>query len=270
MITFDDGKQIKRFEDFKLRPIRSHSRPRSGGLSQRTSHINGQSGDWYFGTEIGVKSYNLTVTAHEFDWIELEKILDELNSFLLDSKGKPKLLKATWDNTGRFSFVRLANPIIPNVDSVLEKIPIELVALDPHEYSEATSFDLERPLEYDKGNEYGAKSYPNTQSFKWIYAKHYSGIENYSSLDTEIRITIKGTVRSGKVTHLQSGIGIKFPDISNGTIIIDGANYNLKINGVDTIIDGDFFEMVTGNNGFLFEAETVNANVTFDWYHKFT
>uniref|UniRef100_UPI0022E0E8C3 hypothetical protein n=1 Tax=Enterococcus thailandicus TaxID=417368 RepID=UPI0022E0E8C3 len=61
----------------------------------------------------------------------------------------------------------------------------------------------------------------------------------------------------------------KVPDVANGTLVIDTEMFNLSVNGKDTFIDGDFFKLNPKNNSFLFEAQTVNATVVFDWYHKF-
>ncbi|WP_430605740.1 hypothetical protein [Enterococcus sp. DIV0180] len=269
MISFYDGQQTKRVEDFGFYPMKSHKKPRSGQLEMKQQHVVGRSGDWYFGTEIKSKSYSLDLLAWERDWSKFESMADELNSFFLDAEGKPKLLKVTWENSKRFLFLRLASEITPNVDSVIEKITLNFIAYDPHEYAEATAYDLEKPLKYDDNNLYGAKAYPNTASFKWIYSRHYSAIENYSSLNADIKITIKGTLINATFTHMNSGKKLKIPNISNGTIVVDTEMFNLSINGKDMIIEGDFFKLNPKNNSFLFEAQTANATVTFDWYHKF-
>lgn len=270
MITLNDGTQTKTFADFGFYPQQSHKKPRSGAISRKTQHIPGRSGEWYFGSEIGSKTYSLNLLAWERDWDKFEKLSDELNTFFFDAEGQPKLIKATWSSSKRFLYMRLASHITPNVDSIIEEVELNFIADDPHEYAESTAYDPAKPLKYDTGNPYGSKSYPNTKSFKWIYSRHYSGIENYSSLNTDIKITIKGTVKSGSVKHLGSGITITMPDITNGTVVIDTEMFNLQLNGKDIIIDGDFFKLSPGDNGFLFEAETANATVSFEWYHKFS
>lgn len=146
----------------------------------------------------------------------------------------------------------------------------QLYCGDPFKRAAASAYDPAKPLKYDEANPYGSKSYPNTQSFKWIYSRHYSGLENYSSLNTDIKITINGTVKGGSVKHLGSGVSIAVPNITNGTAVIDTEMFNLQLNGKDTIIDGDFFKLAPGDNGFLFEAETANATVSFEWYHRFS
>lgn len=271
MITLIDGTKTLRLEEFEMRPLRDHTRPRSGDISHRTQHIDGRMGDWYFGSEVGPKTYGLQANALVQEWEDLEERLDQLTAFLFDSKGNPKLLKCKWDNTGKFAFVRLAEAITPDVSTILEKIPIQFINYDSNEYAESDAYDLDRPLRYDSGNEYGSKAYPNTQSFAWnIVPYHYSGIENYSYLDTPIKITIKGNVKGGTVKHLESGKSISFPDVSNGTVVIDTETYNVSVNGSDILeLNGDFFEMLTGSNGFQFIAEQANATVTFDWLHKF-
>lgn len=271
MITLEKDNQVMRLEDFSLRPLRAHDRPRSGKITHKSQHIPGVSGDWYFGSEIGTKVYGLQANALQDNFEKFNDLMDNLMAFLLDAEGKPALIKAQFDDTNkRFAYLRLNSPIVPNVKSILEKVPLEFVAYDPHEYAESTVYDPAKPLKYDVGNPYGTKSYPNTQSFRWIYSRHYSGLENYSSLNTDIKITIKGTVKGGSVKHLGSGVSIAVPDISNGTVVIDTEMFNLQLNGRDTIIDGDFFKLAPGDNGFLFEAETANATMSFEWYHKFS
>jgi len=269
LITLDDGNKTKTFDDFGFYAQWSHKKPRSGSLSHKTQHIPQQIGDWYFGTQIGSKSYSLNLIAWERDWNKFETLADELNAFFFDNEGNPKLIKVTWSNSKKFMYMMISTSITPNVDSVIEKIPLEFVAYDPHEYSTSSAYDLETPLRYDEGHQYGEKGYANTTGFDWIYSRHYSGLENYSSLNTDIKMTIKGTVKGGSVTHLESGVKLTFPDVTNGTVVIDGSVFNVQVNGVDTVFDGEFPVLCPGGNGFLFEAETVNATVSFDWYHKF-
>lgn len=271
MITLIDGTKSLRLEEFDMRPLRDHTRPRSGIISHRTQHIDGRMGDWYFGSEVGSKTYGLQANALLQKWEDLEERLDQLTAFLFDSKGQPRLLKCMWDNTEKFAYVRLAEAITPDVSTILEKIPIQFVNYDSNEYAEPDAYDLDQPLKYDAGNEYGSKAYPNTQSFNWnIVPNHYAGIENYSFLDTPIKITIKGTVKAGIVKHLESGKSISFPDVSNGTVVIDTETYNISVNGSDILeFEGEFFEMAQGSNGFQFIAEQAKATVDFDWLHKF-
>lgn len=271
MITFKSEGKALRLEDFDMRPLREHSRPRSGALSHKTQHISGQMGDWYFGTEIGVKEYELQANILEVDFNELEKRLDQLTAFLFDGKGQPKLIEVHWDNSNKFAYVRLRDAIVPDVSTILGKIPLVFVNYDSNEYALSTAYDLKKPLEYDKGAEYGSLGYRNTDSFTWnIVPHHYSAIENYSTLDTAIKITIKGTVKDGSITHLLTNQTLKLPSITNGVIVVDTETFNLSVNGVDVLeFEGDFFDLVEGSNGLLFKAEQANATVSYGWLHKY-
>lgn len=271
MITFKSEGKSLRLEDFDMCPLRKHSRPLSGVISHNTQHIPGLTGDWYFGAQIGTKEYELQANILEPDFEKLEKRLDQLTAFLFDGKGQPKLIEAHWDNSKKFAYIRLKDAIVPDVSTILEKIPITFVNFDSNEYTTSKAYDLKIPLEYDKGVEYGSLGYRNTQSFTWnIVPHHYSAVENYSTLDTAIRITIKGTVKSGSITHLPTNQALKLPNITNGTIIVDTETFNLSVNGVDTLeFEGDFFDLVEGNNGLLFKAEQASATVSYDWLHKY-
>lgn len=270
MITLSDDTQSMRLQDFNMRPLRNYSKPLSGAITYNTQHIPGQIGDWVFNSEVGPKTYSLESTILEADFEKLEEQLERLNTFLFDGKGQPKLLKCQWDNSKKFAYVRLASPIIPDVSSVLERVPIQFINHDGGEYAESDAYDPTPPLLYDTGLEYGIKAYPNEDSFQWIYQQHYFGVENWSGLDTDLKITINGTYTNGKITHLQTGTVFNLPNLLNGTIVIDGNNFNVSVNGVDVLeFDGDFFQLVGGDNGFLFETDTVKANVSFEWYHKY-
>lgn len=270
MITLSNGSKTVRLENFKMRPLRDHSRPRSGKLSHNTFHIPGKSGNWFFGSQVGEKEYELTSYIEGASYEELESQLDALNELLFDADGQPQLLTAKWDNTKKFAFVRLAEEIVPDISSVLEKIPIKFVNHDSNEYASPTAYDPEIPLKYDDENRYGAKFYRNTQSFQWVYSNHYSAIENHAAMNAEIKLIITGTVKGGSVKHLPSGRVIKLPDVTNKTITIDSETYSITVGTSDVLdFDASFFKLGKGTNGFLFEASEVKASVRYEWYHKF-
>ncbi|MFR3686238.1 MAG: hypothetical protein ACLTXM_14520 [Enterococcus sp.] len=270
MITLSNGSKTVRLENFKMRPLRDHSRPRSGKIEHNTMHVSGQSGDWYFGSQVREKEYELQAYMEGASYEELETQLDLLNELLFDADGQPQLLTAKWDNTKKIAYVRLAEEIIPDISSVLEKIPIKFVNHDSNEYAAPSAYDPETPLKYNEGNRYGAKFYPNTQSFQWVYSKHYSAIENHATMNAEIKIIISGSVKGGSVKHLPTGKVIKLPDVSNRTITIDSETYSITIGTSDVLdFDASFFKIGRGTNGFLFEASEVRATVRFEWYHKF-
>lgn len=270
MITLSNGSKTVRLEKFNMRPLRDHSRPRSGKIEHNTMHISGQSGDWYFGSQVRGKEYELHAYMEGASYEELETQLDSLNEVLFDAEGQPQLLTVNWDNTQKFAYVRLAEEIVPDISSVLEKIPIKFVNHDSNEYALPSAFDPEIPLKYDEGNKYGAKFYRNTQNFEWLYSTHYSAIENHSSLNAEIKFIINGTIRNGTLKHIQTGKKIKLPDITNQTLTINTETYSIAIGNADVNdFDAEFFKIVKGVNGFIFEASLVRASVRYEWYHMY-
>lgn len=270
MITLSNGSKTVRLEKFNMRPLRDHSRPRAGKIEHNTMHIPGQTGDWYFGSQVRAKEYELQAYMEGASYDELETQLDLLNEILFDEDGQPQLLTAKWDNSKKFAYVRLAEEIVPDISSVLEKIPIKFINHDSNEYASPAAYDPDIPLKYDEGNRYGAKFYRNTQSFQWVYSNHYSAIENHATMNAEIKITISGTVKDGSVKHLASGRTIRLPDVTNRTITIDSESYSISIGSSDVIdFDADFFKIGRGTNGFLFSATEVKATVRYEWYHKF-
>lgn len=259
------------FEEFGFIPLFTQQQPKTGDISHKTQAIAGVSGAWMFGSEIGMKEFEVPLGMIEPNNFLKEEKIDQLVAFFLDSEGQPRPVKMSFRRSpDKFIWAFYSGKSETNYSILTADLTLQFTQMDPHRYSEASAYDPAKPLKYDEANPYGSKSYPNTQSFKWIYSRHYSGIENYSSLNADIKITIKGNVKGGTVTHIGSGVSIAVPDITNGTVVIDTEMFNLQLNGRDTIIDGDFFKLSPGDNGFLFEAETANATVSFEWYHKFS
>lgn len=261
---------VHTFEEFGFRPLFAQQQPRTGSLTLNKQETFETPGAWYFGASIGTKEFDVPLALIEFNDLEKEEKIDKLVSFFLDDNGKPRAVKLSFRrNPDKFIFALLKGISDGEFTDHTVTYTLSFEAMDPFKYSLSNQYDLDTPLEYDAGHDYGTMAYPNTRRFDWIYTRHYSGLHNYSSLNTDIKMTIKGTVKGGKVTHLESGQSVSFPDIVNGVVVIDGQTYNVEVNGVDTIFDGEFFALAPGDNGFLFEAEEVSTSVEFEWWHKF-
>lgn len=270
MLTLDDGKQKLKLEDFDMRPLRSHSAPAQPTLNLQTQHIPDKVGDWYFGAEVGTKTYQLAAKTRFRDIGELEKRLDKLNAFLFDEKMQPKLLKISFDYSEKFFHARLATNFVPDVTTILEEIPITFVSHDPTKYAESNAYDPEIPLRYDEGNKYGIPAYPNTEAFKWLYFPvHYSSLFNYSNFEADLKIKINGTIKNASVTNLSTNVTMDLPDITNGEIVIDSETLAMTVNGNDLILSTEFIKLKAGLNGFAFNSTQAKATVTFGWLHKF-
>lgn len=260
------------FEEFGFIPLFAQSQPKIGELSLNSIKIGGRAGFWHFGTEIGGKSFQIPLGLIEpNDQLKEEKI-EKLVNFFIDSRGQPRPVKIAFRRTpDKFVWVLLQGVSDPEYTGQTASFALNVTQPDPYKYGLSSMYDLDQPLRYDQGHEYGVLGYPNTKKFNWnIVPHHYSGLENYCHLETPIKITIQGTIRNGSIKHLETDTTFHLPDITNGRITIDTEMFNLNVNGVDVLeFEGDFFDLVSGGNGFQFSAEQANAVVNFDWLHRF-
>lgn len=236
--------------------------------------LNQSPGRWNFGTTVDERyitiKYKLRADTPSELMLKWRKLNEVLNNSPLGYPVENAEISFN-DEEGVF-YYGMKGDVATIPEGKLEVISsFTLFFGDPFKYGLSTAYDLKKPLEYDKGAEYGSLGYRNTQGFAWnIVPHHYSAVENYSTLDTAIKIIIKGTVKDGSITHLPTNQTLKLPNITNGVIVVDTETFNLSVNGVDVLeFEGDFFDLVEGNNGLLFKAEQANAIVNYDWLHKY-
>ena len=260
------------FEEFGFIPLFAQSQPKTGDITHNLISVINRPGAWHFGNAIGIKEFQVPLALIESNDLMKEEKIDKIVNFFVDSKGNPRAVKIAFRRApDKFIWAFFQSLNEPSYTDNTVDFVINFIQPDPYRYGLSNMYDVDKPLRYDEGNNYGVQGYPNTKSFKWnIVPHHYAGIENYSNLDTDIKITIQGTVRGGSITHLPTNQELKLPNITNGTIVVDTETFNMTVNGQDIMeFDGDYFEMVPGNNGFLFKAEQANATVNFDWLHRF-
>ena len=198
---------------------------------------------------------------------QLQARIREFAGYMFNGYGKPKKIKLIFDyEPDKYYYVRFSGRIVPDRLYRMAEFELPLIAHDPYAYADMNAYDPEKDYYY--GSVPDNAYYENTESFQWIYSKHYSGVYNYSTMFTDFIIEINGTVTNPSVTLTQTGAKLNLPSISNQTLTIDSSSFSVKVDGQSSII-GDFFKMVSGDNGFLFEGENPNATVTYKWKHKF-
>jgi len=269
MITlFYDNKILKISElgfivspDFKI--------PSSGDFDRNLQYIPGRYTPWDFGVQ--QKGLKITIPCKSISnsQREFQESINKFNSFVLDNEKSPRILKMKLDTEpDKYYNVQLEGPFIPTRKRVKE-FTLEFFAGDSNKYAKSDEYDPDHKIVYgqvEKGDYYS-----NTQTFHWLYNKHYSGIYNYSSYTTKIKIIIVGTVKNGRIKHSQSGKTLTFPDVTNGRVVLDGNNKTVEKNGNDTLVGSNynFFDLTPGDNSFTFEGDITNARVTFEWLHRF-
>lgn len=242
-------------------------------LRNMTVTIPGRHGAYDFGAFMEPRQFNLLMVFRRQNYANLKQQLRELNARLYDEYGRPKTVTLRFgDEIDKYYYVRLTGAIVPERTAGRGFIEVPLTAFDPHAYASANEYDSSEDIRYDEGYDYDiGLMYDNPKSFKWEYSKHYSGVNNYSSLATDLMIEIQGTVQNGSITNLRNNKKLTLPNINNGKLIIDGKRFTIIRNG-NAILEGsnyNFFDIQPGEVGFLFEGDNPNATVTYKWLHKF-
>ena len=267
MLTFDDKYTP---EDFGLIALLDHEHPMTPEFERKTMHVPVRSGQWDFGSEIKAKTFNLPLGLKDIDRIRLQQKLNSFVAFLHDEFGQQREIKMTFDyEPDKFYMVKLASAITPERLINFSRFILPFVADDGYKFATANQYDPELAIYY--GQVEPGDYYDNPQSFKWQYERHYSGINNYSSLNADFAIEIVGTVTNPSVTNLNTNQTLTLPSINNGKIVIDGKRFVVIKDGQD-ILEGsnyNFFHIQPGEVGFLFEGENPSAIVNYRWLHKF-
>lgn len=270
MITLDNGTSIKKLTDFGFRELTEHENPAQPAFERKNVVIPGKAGTWNFGTQIGERIMRIPVKYIYTTEAEFQKKLNEFNSYFYDEIGEPVSLKLVYDyEKDKFFTVTIAENFIPDRQTILKSFVIPFVANEPMKFAKSDEYDPVDNVVF--GEVESGDFYHNTQEFNWVYSKHYSGVYNHSSLNTKFNIEIIGTIKNASVTHLDTGTKLTLPNVNNGILIVDANSFNIEVNGNSDVIgtNFNFFDLVPGRNGFLFESEKPNAKVTFKWLHKF-
>lgn len=262
-----------RFNDFGLVQEEGHNHPPFPNIQNKTMSIPGRPGSWYFGTEKGPKPLYFPLATQGRDRGKLQRSLNDFVAFLFDEYGNPREIKIVYDyEPDKFYIARVNESFDVTRVRPFASFVLPMVAYDPYKYATANQYDPKEDYRYDQDYEYDiGLMYDNPKSFQWQYERHYSGINNYSSLVTDFMIEIQGTVTNPSVTNLNTNQKLTMPSINNGRLVIDGKRFVVIRNGQD-ILEGsnyNFFDIQPGEVGFLFEGENPNATVTYKWLHKF-
>ncbi|GAE27031.1 phage protein [Halalkalibacter wakoensis JCM 9140] len=264
MLTMDDA---VRFEDLNFIPLVDHVHPMTPSIQQQTLAIPGRSGLWNFGTEIGERHFSIPL-AIPGERIIQQHDLNRLVAFFLDKRGQPREVKIVFDyEPDKFYKVTLAQQINPSRLVGVTTFDLPLAAYDPHKYLNVESDEITWGSTDVKFNSlsitYGHEAVGLVQvtSARTI---------NYQVLGSFIKptITISGT--GSNVTLSANGKSITLPNFNSDTWIIDGSDFSVKRNGVETILDGiDFLEFVSGDNSLQITGSNLNFSLSIKYRDKF-
>ncbi|MGX7232449.1 hypothetical protein ACWODG_06800 [Enterococcus italicus] len=242
VITIKSPSGTFNLSDLGFRWHREHEALGTADFSLRSDHIPGKTGDWYFGSEVGTKEYEFTLSLLEDDLTTLDQKIAELNDVLFDAYGKPQLLEITLDYTRKMFYAYFSEPIAPTTETILSKMKLTFVSFDGKKYS------ADKASEFLWGSE--------KINFKANYKLGDTGtganaltITSNQSLDTFVdgkavkpSIKIVGTGTNVKLTC--AGRSIAVGTFTSKTIAIDTEMFIAYFDGVETLIDMDDFYIV--------------------------
>jgi predicted phage tail component-like protein len=281
MITFiDENGVTKTPNDFSLAVLPNHEHEAIPETNDRTLSIPEKDGLLYYGSDLGAREFNIPMIVKPQDnRAMMQKRIRDFVGFMFNGYGKPKKIKMIFDyEPDKYYHVRFSGRVVPERLYRMAQFDLPLIADDPYAYASAQAYDPIEPQSYDTGLQYDNDlMYPNGAVFQWTYNKHYSGVYNYSSYITALKVMIEGEVINPRITNqitgqtLLIGIQLKYGE----KLYIDGQNFTIahEVNGVKinkmTEQNGDFINLVVGDNPLLFEGGLPNATVTYEWKHKF-
>lgn len=270
-----------------------------------TMNIPGKHGAWDFGADLEPKQFMLPcafvadgTTYERPSERELQRYVRKLSTHLLDRYGCPKTLKLIMHREpDKFYYVRYSGSL--SIERILYQsvgfFTLPLTAFDPYAYADPHEYD--EIYKYDTGKEYDSGLiYPNTSHFQWAYPRHFSSLYNYGNLNTGLRIIIEGRAVRPNITNYHTGarIAINTTVGEHEALIIDSdkfvavkcplhsetyfimaqypARYTEFGDATSVIGDkeGDFFHLIPGENGLIFDGGDPDAQVIYTWYNKFS
>lgn len=251
------------FRDLKLK-ARIISRPILPASKDQYVEIPGRAGSILFPDTLSDRMITIEFTFFEKNIVDIRKKTHEIANWLYttDRKG------IVFDDEPQYTYTgKVVNQIDLEEVAVRGRFNVTFRCLP---FVTTTPDNYDEVYEYDTG-----LIYPNESGFIWDYAtKHTSGLYNYTNHDTPLKITIQGAVSNIKISNIDAETSLDCPGIFDQTMVIDGENEDVTINGVSVLpeVTGDFPNLIAGSNGLIFEGGTrknrPSATVMFEWFHQ--
>ena len=289
-LTFIDENGIeKKPIDFGLAVLPNHEHEAIPETIDRTLSIPEKDGLLYYGSNLGAREFNIPmIVIPQDNRIEMQKRIREFSKFILNQYGKPKVFKIIFDyEPDKYYHVRFSGRVTPERYYRMAEFDLPLIADDPFAYSGFGAYD-QTGLYYDVGLTYNDFSssliswdgvfdntlvYPNPTEVDWNYPTQYSGVYNYSMINTYLNLTIENEVINPRITNLTTGKTMQIiVHLKQGeTLVIKGDNFSVKHQDENIFgkVYGDFIELVSGVNELSFEGGIPNAKITYQWRHKY-
>lgn len=269
-----------------------------------TMEIGGKHGLWDFGADMEPRSFNFPlIVKPQPTRGHVQQVINDLIPVFFDATGRPKTVKLVFDwEPDKYYRARYSGEVNTVRYHSMAKMEWPLVAFDPFRYAPSDQYDPDKAYQYDSGYEYDSGlMYANSVGFNWRYRKQYIGLYNYSSIETPIRIVVRGSVINPRITNQTTG-----KTLTVGAGLIDGSlemdaeyyysrgtkvksrepkekwfflspGFPIKYTEVEYTdeqyflsgVNGDYPFLAPGLNSLLLEGGLPDALVTVEWEHKF-
>jgi predicted phage tail component-like protein len=299
----DENGVEKKPIDFGLAVLPNHEHEAIPETIDRTLSIPEKDGLLYYGSNLGAREFNIPmIVIPQENRIEMQKRIREFSGFVMDGYGRPKMLKIIFDyEPNVYYHVRLRGRVSPERYYRMAEFDLPLIADDPYAYSESNVYDQTGNL-YDNGliytdylaseiywdsesigfdnslvfvdGEPGSLFYPNPVEIEWIEPIQYSGLYNYSTLNTSLEMTIEGEVLNPRIINQTSGKEMVISIYLKPGEKLKIQKHNVKHvgNGAEKDIfkyaAGDLIDLVEGKNDLVFKGGFPNATISYKWKHK--
>ncbi|MCM3241332.1 phage tail family protein [Cytobacillus oceanisediminis] len=253
--------------EFGLIFLKDHFHPHTPEMRSKTLTIPGRPGAWDFGSEWDVRTFNLPFAIIEYNKLEMQRKIRAFVAFLLDSYGRPRVVKLTFDyDLDKYYSVKLASQISPERFFFAEQFEVPLVAYDPYAKSAVSSdkiiMESDTPLMSDILWDTGL-------SERRIIAPTTFSIVNNGTVALPFSYVVEGSGTNVKLSA--NGKTYTLGTFSNKIYEINGDMYTVKVNGVTdlTTTSGDFIELFPGSNVISVSGSNLNLTISESLTYKY-
>lgn len=259
-----DGKDPRK--EWGLIPTIGQNHSLTPEMRTTTMEIPGMEGEWDFGSEWGVRTFTIPFGKVEHDKFTMQQQLRSFVAFLMDSYGKPRVIKLTFDyEPDKYYLVKLSERIDPGRLIFTSEFELTFTAHKPHASfivpSNQISWDSDIPFFNDVLWGMGETEFKITspQTITLVY----SGTESIRA-----GFKLHGTGTNVKVSV--NGKTMAFGNMNSTTYEVDGETYTIKKNGVDSLVSTEFIELKHGENYVTISGSNLNLTFSEQLTYQFT
>ena len=269
------------------------------GTNNQIVKIPGKHGSQFLDSDLDPRPFAFDCRTRSKSFSNLQKTVRDLTTIFFDQFGKAKEVKLVLGHEPeKWYNVRYAGSVSIQKLAKFGDFILPLIAYDPYAYAPATYYDPDFIARYDTDTYYddGITEYTNQTHTPFNNPRQYAGVFNYSHYATPFSFVIEGYVHKPKITNLTSGQSTRINvTVQEGERLYFDSKlkttwkvkaeddewfwltpyqkmkdyaYWDKVNQYNDMT-GNFIELLSGGNSLLFEGGNPNAQINFNWEHRY-